>query len=253
MTGFVDLHCHWIWEIDDGARTEEEGAEMLRRLGALGFEHVVGTPHMRPGMFDNQVADLKAAYGRVQPIFADQGNFPQVSLGSEHFFDSEVISKVREGKGLPYRRKEEEAEAARQGGAILIEFRDLLPLSLIERQLFELQTDGYIPVIAHPERYRAVWESPESILRLVELGSVALLDVSALVGKYGRRSQTAAEELMDLGVYDAACTDSHRPEDVTLAGTAMELFEKRYGKEELLALFSSGPGELLDGKRPTFA
>lgn len=206
---------------------------------------------MRPGMFDNRGADLSFAYSRAEAAFPRHEGIPATSLGSEHFFDSEVISAVRAGNGLPYRRETGDFKEPRHGGAILIEFRDLVPLSLIERQLFELQTDGYIPVIAHPERYRTVWESPDSIVRLVELGSVALLDVSALVGKYGRRSQVAAEKLLEDGVYDAACTDSHRPEDVTLAGRAMELVEKRYGKEELLALFSSGPAALLAGGRPT--
>jgi protein-tyrosine phosphatase len=53
MRGFVDLHSHWIASIDDGARSPEEGLELLRGLYEAGFSTVVATPHMRPGMFEN--------------------------------------------------------------------------------------------------------------------------------------------------------------------------------------------------------
>src|SRR5579862_9514452 len=59
MAGFIDLHCHWVAAIDDGARTFEQGLDMLRRLQSAGFAKVVATPHMRPGMFDNDKAMLE--------------------------------------------------------------------------------------------------------------------------------------------------------------------------------------------------
>jgi protein-tyrosine phosphatase len=65
VTGFVDLHCHWVWQIDDGARSVEEGIQMLMKLGRLGFSHVVATPHMRPGMFENTAQDLRRAYANT--------------------------------------------------------------------------------------------------------------------------------------------------------------------------------------------
>jgi protein-tyrosine phosphatase len=226
---------------------------MLRRLGSLGFKHVVATPHMRPGMFDNRVSHLKEAYERARTMLHEETELPSTSLGSEHFFDSEVIDAVKIGRGLPYRHPASDTspDAVRSGGAILVEFRDLAPLQVIERQLFELQTLGYIPVIAHPERYRAVWESPEALIRLVELGSVALLDIAALVGKYGRRSKAAARRLLEEQAYDAACTDSHRPDDVDLAAKGMAVLEKDYGPEELQYLLADGPAALLAGQRPT--
>jgi protein-tyrosine phosphatase len=239
-----------VWQIDDGARTADEGIEMLQRLAEIGFGHVVATPHMRPGMFDNLDRDLSKAYLQTLGTLEGQANLPATSLGSEHFFDSEVIGRIRSGQGLPYREMFSPDEGARRGGAILIEFADLSPLSVIERQLFELQTEGYIPVIAHPERYRTCWKSPETVQRLVDLGSVALLDIAALVGKYGRRSKAAAWELLEMGTYDAACTDSHRPSDVELADQGIGELRGKYGDEEVEFLFRHGPRALLEGGRP---
>jgi protein-tyrosine phosphatase len=53
VRGFVDLHCHWIAGIDDGAPSEAEGVAMLKALNSAGFDRVIATPHMRVGMFDN--------------------------------------------------------------------------------------------------------------------------------------------------------------------------------------------------------
>lgn len=222
---------------------------MLRTLHALGFAHVVATPHMRPGMFDNERTDLLNAFARMQPELTERANLPQVSLGSEHFFDASVVEAILRGEGLPY-RPDEASHRPRHGGAILVEFSDLTPLPVIEKQLFLLQTKGYLPVIAHPERYRAVWDDPECLARLVELGSVALLDVCALIGKYGQEPQRASRALLADGLYDAACTDSHRPEDVERAGEAMAWIKTEYGSEELHYLFDETPNRLLAGTRP---
>lgn len=250
MPEFVDLHCHWVWEIDDGARSEEEGLLMLVKLRELGFSHVVATPHMRPGMFENTADDLLRAYEKTKEARSRASSLPRTSLGSEHFFDAQVVYNIQNGKGLPYSELEPGEMTARHGGAILVEFVDLTAIALIEKQLFQLQTQGFIPVIAHPERYRAVWSNPELISRLVDLGSVALLDISALVGKYGRRAQSAAERLLEDGIYDAACTDSHRPADVDIAEKAMGRLEKAYGEDELQLLFCDNPRRLLQGQRP---
>jgi len=250
VTDFVDLHCHWLWQIDDGARNAEEGVEMLLRLARLGFSHVVATPHMRPGMFDNKANDLRKAYDHARSLLGQSEDLPHTSLGSEHFFDTDVLSEIMAGNGLPYLEKPSNEEAVRKKGALLVEFSDLVPLRLIEEQLFHLQRSGFIPVIAHPERYRAVWTEPEIVARLVELGSVALLDISALVGKYGERSKSAAHELLSLGVYDAACTDSHRPADVDTAQQGMLRMEELYGPDEVTLLFAENPRLLLAGTRP---
>jgi protein-tyrosine phosphatase len=249
---FVDLHCHWLPAVDDGARTPAEGHEMLRRLREIGFSHVVATPHLRPGLFHGTPESHREAFQAALPGL-DLPELPSVSLASEHFFDPEVVRWILAGQGLPYGKGGAVAPSAErtESRAVLIEFRDLGPWPAIEELLFQLGRARYIAVIAHPERYPAVWSEPEMVDRLLDRGAVLLLDVAAVVGKYGRRSQETALRLLDLEAYEAACTDSHRPEDVTLAGAGMELVRERYGKEELDFLFRDTPARLLQGLRPT--
>ena len=237
MAGFIDLHCHWVAGIDDGATSIDAASKMLTGLGQLGFERVFATPHMRPGLFDNRAADLTAAFERTQAALGQAGSLPSRELSSEHFFDDVVFRRLRSGEGLPYPG----------GAAVLLEFYESNFPTRVDQLLCELRRDGLTPVIAHPERYQAIWERPETLERLLDLGAVALLDVAALVGKYGARPRRSAELLLERGLYHAACSDAHRPEDVAEVGRGMAVVRERYGEAELTALFFDGPLEILAG------
>lgn len=203
---------------------------------------------MRPGMFSNDASTLRKAYQEVSCELGAPG-LPETSLGSEHFFDDVVLQAVWSGQGLPYRRHEPAHERERHGGALLIEFSDLRPLQAIENLIFQLQQEGYIPVIAHPERYRAVWEAPGLMSHLLSRGAVALLDTAALVGKYGQHPESAARKLLEDRTYAAACSDAHRVSDLELVERGVEWIRNAYGEAEIDELFRTGPSALLEGQR----
>ena len=235
----LDLHCHCLPGIDDGAPTVADGVAMLEGLRSLGFTRVVATPHMRPGMFDNEKQGLTAAFEGFVPQLVGR-NVPELSLSSEHYFDERVYARLLNGEALPYPG----------GRAALLEFYEIDFPPVIERRLFDLRQRRILPVIAHPERYRKFWDHPEALERLVDQGVATLLDCMALTGKYGRRPQRAAEELLEREVYQAACTDMHRPADLETIAKSFSVIEKRYGKDELEFLFHDGPTALLDGRMP---
>jgi protein-tyrosine phosphatase len=212
---------------------------MLEGLKALGFTQVVATPHMRPGMFDNEKQGLTAAYEGFLPALLGR-NVPELSLSSEHYFDERVYTRLLNGEALPYP----------SGRAVLLEFYEIDFPPVIEERLFDLRRRRILPVIAHPERYRKFWDQPEALERLVDQGVATLLDCMALTGKYGRRPQRAAEELLERDVYQAACTDLHRPGDLKTVEKSLQLIEKRYGKDEIQFLFRDGPSALLEGRLP---
>jgi protein-tyrosine phosphatase len=238
MTGFVDLHCHFVPGIDDGARTSEEGVALLRALRECGFESVVATPHMRPRLFDNTKEDLSRAFAAFVQSVRSLPDLPAISLSSEHYFDEVVYKRLLDGEGLPYPG----------GKAVLLEFYDMDFLTTIAERLFDLRRRKLIPVIAHPERYRCFWDSHERLSVLVESGAVALLDVAALIGKYGKEPQRCARRLLDDNLYHAACSDAHRPEDVEEVEDGIAFVAKRYGNEEVERLLASGPREILEGR-----
>lgn len=243
---FVDLHCHWIAGIDDGVRAPGDGVELLRRLRAIGFELVIATPHMRPGMFDNDKRTLLASFAAMQPEVAARSDLPDVHLASEHFFDDVVYGRLVKGDGLPYPHLgKTPAGAPKPKRGALIELNPRGFPSQLAHRFFDLGRAGLIPVLAHPERYEPVWKDDRCLEPLLDAGARLLLDVCALVGKYGKASQRAAEKLLDEDAYEAACSDSHRPEDADATARAIEVLRRRVGDEETARLFRDGPREIL--------
>ena len=119
------------------------------------------------------------------------------------------------------------------GAAVLLEFYDNGFPPRVDQLLGQLRERGLTPVIAHPERYRVIWDRPTVLDRLLDSGAVALLDVAALVGKYGRQPQRCAERLLEGGAYHAACSDAHRVRDVAEVARGIDLVRRRYGDAEV--------------------
>jgi protein-tyrosine phosphatase len=242
-SGFVDLHCHCIPAVDDGVRSLDESLALLRGLRAIGFETVVATPHMRPALWDNLAAPLRAAFEPVRAA-VESGReagepLPALELSAEHFFDDVIYGRLLKGEGLPYRA----------GRSLLIEFAyEALPVNLPAR-LFDLRMKRLRPVVAHPERYEPFWKKPGAAAQSMrKAGGVLLLDVAALVGKYGRKAMNTAEALVEEGAYYAACTDSHRPEDVPAMADAIAKLRTMAGEEEIDRMLRRGPREILEGR-----
>jgi protein-tyrosine phosphatase len=184
------------------------------------------------------------------PLLSGEEGLPATSLASEHYFDRSVLERISRGEGLPYRATTNGSDEQRLGGAILIEFSDLPSSEIVKQAFFKLQLHGFVIVLAHPERYRSVWENPRVLEPLIERGVVPLLDTAALVGKYGKNARRSALELLDSGAYGAACSDAHRPADVELVATGIEWILREYGDTEVRALFFDGPQALLSGGSP---
>jgi protein-tyrosine phosphatase len=244
VRGFIDLHCHWIASIDDGARTAEEGLAMLRGLRAAGFDVVMATPHMRPGMFDNDKNGLERAFGAMQPVLSGK-DLPAVHLASEHFFDDVVFGRMMRGEVLAYPSLGSSRGVRRP---ILIEVSGQGPFPVrLQHRFFDLRRAGLVPVLAHPERYEPVWRDDTCLDPLLDAGAHLLLDTCALIGKYGRAPQRAAEALLEDGAYEAACSDAHRPSDVDLVVRAIERLTELVGEEETRRLLADGPRRILEG------
>lgn len=243
MRGFIDLHSHWVFGVDDGARTADDSAELVRALHGAGFDHVVATPHMRPGMFDNTRERLVGAFERtVRELEARAREasltLPRLSLASEHFFDDEVFERILAGKGLPYPGEH----------AVLVEFSARQLPAYASHRFYDLRRRRLRPVVAHPERYEPVWADRAVLEPLLDRGAVLLLDVAALAGKYGRAPRRAAEELLDEGLYYAACSDAHGARDVPEVVKGIARLEALVGAEEARFLLVDGPTHILEGR-----
>ncbi len=131
---------------------------------------------------------------------------------------------------------------------ILIEFPpDAFPAQA-QARLFDLRRANLTAVLAHPVRYKPVWDDDACLDPIIDAGAALLLDICSLVGKYGRASQRAAEKLVDEGAYEAACSDAHRPEDAEVTARAIERLAALAGQREVRRLLIDGPTKVLRGR-----
>jgi protein-tyrosine phosphatase len=237
VSGFIDLHLHYVPGVDDGVRSVEEGLALCAALKQIGFTKLVTTPHIRSGMFDNRAAGLRGAFGAFMERAATTAGLPELALSAEHHCDAVLVELLQADDLLPYPG----------GRSILIEFGyESLPAA-IERIAFKLALKGLRPVIAHPERCAPLFRRSDPIEQLLDQDVGLQLDVMALTGKYGRAPRAAAERMLEEGIYTIAASDAHSPADVPEVARGIERLVKLVGDEEAQLLLSDNPGRLLEG------
>ncbi len=237
----IDLHCHPLPGIDDGVRSASEGVRLLVGLRALGFDKVVATPHVRPGVWDNRLHTRSAAREALGAELDAAGDAtPDLLLAGEHMFDDVLRDLLAKGEALTYP----------EGGAVLVEFPyEDIPMR-VELQLWRMVRAGVRPVLAHPERYIPVQRSDDRLEELVGAGAWLLLDVMALVGAYGRKAQTTAERILAKGLYFAACSDAHKPSDVDGVREGLTALRAAVGEARFHEMMVEGPARALGLRRP---
>jgi len=102
MTGFVDLHCHYLPGVDDGVRSFEEGVALCRALKQIGYASVTATPHIRSAMFANEKHDLERRFAEFSAACRSEPDLPELLLGAEHFCDDVFWSLFERDAILPY-------------------------------------------------------------------------------------------------------------------------------------------------------
>jgi protein-tyrosine phosphatase len=236
VSGFIDLHCHYLPAIDDGVRTLEEGVQLLEGLARLGYTHVVATPHIRTAMFENRKDGLERTFTQFAEKTGDRA-LPQLGLGAEHFCDDVFWDLFSRGQAVPYPG----------GKAALVELPYERMPQRVEEIFFEMNLRGVRAVLAHPERYADLYKSTDRLDPILEVGALAQLDLMSLVGRYGSKPQRTAERMLDEGVYYIACSDAHKPGDVELVAKAIERLRKLAGREEADELMAKNPARVLSG------
>lgn len=236
MSGFVDLHCHLLPAVDDGARTLEDALEMARVLVDLGFSTVAPSPHARPeyapvDVVEARLAELKAAL--------EHARIP-LSLGrnAENLLDDAFLR----GLGTP------SARMLGSGRVTLVELPYTAPVPALPDILFRIRTKGVVPLIAHPERCLE-FERKGRAAEAVRAGAHLQLDVGALIGRYGPMAKKLARAFLDDGLYAVAATDLHGPVGARdWVGRALGELRSRVGEEASSRLLRGNPSRLLAGE-----
>jgi protein-tyrosine phosphatase len=237
--GFVDLHCHLLWALDDGVETAEEAVSAARLLASLGFSDAAPSPHASPDLPSGDAATCDARRAELAALLAAEQVPLQLHQNAENKLDDGFMARLE----VPARRGIGESQ---RWALVELPFRGAVPA--LPELVFRLRRRDVLPLFAHPERCQE-FERPGRAAEVVRLGAGLQLNVGALTGVYGATARKLAEQFLDEGLYAVAATDLHRPDGADeWVPEAMELLEKRGGDGTLERLFAANPRRILAGQ-----
>ena len=222
----TDLHSHLIFGIDDGAGTAEDSIALAKELVSLGFSKAITTPHVISDSYKNNTEIILAGLEVLRKNLEIHNIGLKVEASAEYYIDEAFEELVASSDLLSF------------GGEkryVLFETSYVSkPLSL-QTILFEMKMKGYMPVMAHPERYTFFWNAPFSeIEELYGCDIKFQINTSSFAGNNGERANKIARKLLEADMIDFLGTDLHR---VRQAAPVREAF---MGDKNLRNLIQSG-------------
>lgn len=198
----IDLHTHLLPGIDDGADDMATALALARLAVEGGTTHMVCTPHLHAGRYDNTAASIAQALQGFRAALAEAGIPLQVAAAAEVRFDMEIMLWQRAGQ-LPFLGKWQDKDV------LLLEFPHADVPFGAERLTQWLLERNVVPLIAHPERNKGVMRTPSRLKAFIDQGCLLQVTAGSLAGRFGERAQELAEELLREDVVTVIASDAH--------------------------------------------
>lgn len=235
----LDLHVHVLPGIDDGPRTLEDALALAQALADDGIEHIVATPHIYPGVFDNSASRIGEVFDDFQSAVSDAGIALTMTWAAEVRICPEILDWI-ETRRLPM------LNGSLVGpSTALIELPDgQIPVGT-DKLMGMMLERGITPLMAHPERNKAVMEQPTRLEALRRLGCKFQVTAGSVLGDFGSRAQTTAQKLLEAGWVDVIATDAHnRSSRRPRMGAARDWLTEQFDAALALRLTKTQPTEI---------
>lgn len=222
----VDFHSHLLHGIDDGAQTPEDTKFLLEQMAQLGFDQLITTPHTTPMVWDNTKEKITQRHQEVVQQFPELTSAVKLGVASEYMMDDSFVERFKKEPLLPIK-----------GNEVLVEMSYMNPPINLFDILFQLQSKGYQPVLAHPERYNFYHNDYAAFHKLKEVGCTLQLNFLSVTGYYGPGIAAMAEKLLREGLYDYVATDVHHKKHIQAFSSKIqikkfEIIEKLFENNE---------------------
>lgn len=195
---YTDIHSHLLPSIDDGALTFEDTLQLITSLQKFGTCQFITTPHIMQYVWDNTYEEIKLKEKEtVLQLLKKDFNAP-LKAAAEYLMDDHFVNLFQAGQLLTLTEN-----------YVLVEMSYLNPPIQLYSILFDLQVAGYVPVLAHPERYLFYHSNLNEYDKLKKAGCLFQLNLLSVVGYYGLRIRKIAEQLLKKGMYDYVGSDVH--------------------------------------------
>ena len=195
----TDIHSHLLPGIDDGSPDIQTSLQLVRGMMELGFKKLITTPHIMQDIYPNSKAVILEKSNLLNSELKSLGLEVEVKAAAEYFLDDHVASLLENKEPL----------LTISGKMVLVEFSMINPSMGLKEILFDMQVQGYVPVIAHPERYVYLERDKNFYDELKATGCLFQLNILSLTGYYGKKVNEFAQYLLKKNYYDLLGSDLH--------------------------------------------
>lgn len=197
--GYIDMHCHIIPHVDDGARSSRQAVKMISIAYENGIRAMIATPHYEVGRYDDNKEEIKKNFEKVKNLVKMQYPDFKLYLGNEVFFSYGVVENLDEGN----------IYTMAGSNYVLVEFSPNDKYDYIRKSLNEIINGGYTPILAHAERYEEVISSYKNVEKLVDAGAYIQINARTIAGNMGIGIRRKVLKLIKNDLVHFIGTDTH--------------------------------------------
>ncbi len=194
----TDIHSHILPAIDDGSKSLEESIDMLRGMQDTGYSKVITTPHIMADVYRNTPKIVREKLYILREEARTRGLYIEIDTAAEYYLDDGFLEHLNSGDILSF-----------GDNYLLFETSYMDRPINMEEMIFEIQSAGFKPVLAHPERYRYINNLEYDYSKLKDLGVLFQLNLNSLIGGYGKSAKQKAEFLVKQGWVSFLGSDAH--------------------------------------------
>lgn len=226
----TDMHSHLLPGIDDGSPDLDTSLQLIRGMMNLGYTKLITTPHIMWDMYKNTKEIILPKLEELRAAVKTEGLDVEINAAAEYFLDDYVHGLVKNNEPL----------LTVKDKMVLVEFSLAYPSHSLKDILFDMQMQGYQPIIAHPERYIYLERNKDFYEELKDIGCLFQMNLLSLSGHYGKSVQELSQYLIKKGYYDMVGTDLHSERHLealrnpALGNLLMKLIDSGKIRNELL-------------------
>lgn len=222
---FVDMHSHLIPNVDDGSQSLDESVELIQKFVRLGYKKIITSPHIMSDLYRNTPEIILAGLAVLKARLIAENIDIEIEAAAEYYLDEWFIEKLNKAEPL----------MTFGGKYVLFETSYMNEPAQLHQAIFLMRTLGYIPVLAHPERYIYLYKDFEGFKKIYQMDVLFQINLNSLAGYYSKSAKHFAEKLIDNNMVDFVGTDCHGIRHLeVLKQTKASVYYKKLVKLNLL-------------------
>ncbi|WP_043931174.1 tyrosine-protein phosphatase [Bacillus sp. EB01] len=235
----IDIHCHILPKLDDGAANMEEALRMAAQAVEQGIDTIIATPHHMNSRDDNPRSLVTENVQKLNRVFQEESVNLTLLPGQEVRIHGELLEGIENGN----------IQGLGNSNYLLIEFPSNHVPRYTEKLFFDLQLKGFIPIVAHPERNQQLIERPELLYNLVKNGALSQITSASAAGKFGKKIRKFTLQLIEANLTHFLASDAHNTTSRGFVmGEAYNTIQSEYGMD-MVYLLKENAELLLEGKQ----